>query len=186
MIPAHFDARKRLAIDDVTKLTAINFGAGDYSTDVARPLMDLPFKALTSVEAHQPTVMHIATLRMATKMHVIEPTDISTWDDPRDYDVAFLFDVIEHLYRIDAIKLLDWLDEHIKKKVVMFVPLEPEGFHRQSPDDTNPYQEHLSHWTEQDFISRGYKTEVINDCHSEPDGRGGFFHFGAVWAVKNQ
>jgi len=41
-------------------------------------------------------------------------------------------------------------------------------------------QDHLSLWTEQDFIDLGFKTEVLTDFHLGEGGK----RFDAIWAFK--
>ena len=61
---------------------------------------------------------------------------------------------IEHLERKQGENLLDFLGVIARKIVIVETP---NGFVFQAGTSENPFQEHLSGWTVQDFKSRGYK-----------------------------
>jgi hypothetical protein len=66
---------------------------------------------------------------------------------------------IEHLQKEDGIKLLDMMERLSGKLVIIETP---NGFVHQSPTRDNPWQEHLSGWTINDFRSRGFKVRGIS------------------------
>lgn len=72
------------------------------------------------------------------------------------FDVAMSFNVIEHLEKEDGDLMLRQLERVAKKYVMVTTSYE---FYEQHSYDGNPYQEHLSHWSEAEFKERGY--EVI-------------------------
>ncbi|HXT84034.1 MAG TPA: methyltransferase domain-containing protein [Verrucomicrobiae bacterium] len=69
------------------------------------------------------------------------------------FDAVIALDVIEHLKKKEGEKLLKDMEEIAAKKVII---LTPNGFVKQY-DPINKLQEHLSGWTMNDFINRGYK-----------------------------
>ena len=71
----------------------------------------------------------------------------------KSFDCAIMFDVIEHFKRQNFLDFLPKL-EKIAKKIIIITP---NGFVEQEAYDGNPYQEHLSGWTEKDFKSLGFK-----------------------------
>jgi hypothetical protein len=67
-------------------------------------------------------------------------------DELVDYDVVVIGDVIEHFEKEEGVALLDRLLRQ-NRNVVLTTPLE---FFEQRRED-NPYEEHRSHWTIDDF-----------------------------------
>lgn len=182
MIPPHFDLLSRLGNLPFEKMTAINFGAGDYNSEIAKQIINIPFKKLVDIEIDKPTIEKISLKTFSAKQHVVVNKFIQEWGDLEKFDIAFLLDVIEHLSREEGEELLDKLERIITRKIVIFFPLEMEGFHRQNIYN-NKYQEHISYWRQHDFIVRGYSVETITDCHSEY--RNGVNKvYDAAWAIK--
>ena len=79
-------------------------------------------------------------------------SDINYYVLPENVDVAFLFDVIEHLTCEDGKRLLDKLNGI--PNVLITTPI---LFYKEAGKGL----EHLSHWTEQDFLQRGYYTTTF-------------------------
>ena len=175
----HFDLKPRLEGLNFPELTCLDVGCGAYQSDIAKQMLDIPWKQLDSLDAHNDySVIWHDLLFAAQKTHFYRMRT----DQYLEYlhDVTTAFDFLEHLTKEDGQKFLDMVDRITKVRAVLFVPIEPEDFHRSNTEPANPFQEHLSHWKPQELIERGYKVEVINDCHYS-DG----VHFGAMWAIRN-
>ncbi len=71
----------------------------------------------------------------------------------RSFDVCVSIDVIEHLSKKDARKLIKAMESISKKKVVL---LTPNGYLEQHDYDGNPYQVHKSGWAKSDLEKLGY------------------------------
>ncbi len=81
-------------------------------------------------------------------------------------DIALLGDVIEHLEKADANKLIEGLKETIKRRIIVFVPV---GFCPQEEDPWgfgNEYHKHLSQWYPKDLEQLGFKVDVWEKYHS--------------------
>ena len=63
---------------------------------------------------------------------------------PGGYDVYMFVDILEHLPRIDALIML----AEIPGDVLAVIPVD----YAQGPVDGNPWQEHISEWSVNDFI----------------------------------
>lgn len=181
----HYQIYERLGDMDFEKLTAIDIGCGDYRSDVAKQVLEIPFKEITCVEGYKKDfdtmVEKTFQAKKVTPILGFVPDVLPTLKGK--YDIAFAFDVIEHLTKEEGEKALDWLDKHIKGKIMIFVPDEPEGFHRDF-NDGNELQKHISYWREEDFTKRGYTVERIKNGHSDVwDGKQ--FSFDALWAIKS-
>jgi len=184
----HFDLMLRLqGLPPFEDLTCIDLGCGAYNSDVAKAVLEIPWKNLTSVDGYAPDLQ--AAKDKDSKAH---RWSILT-DDVRDFvnvsgkeaDIVLSFDVIEHLPKEDGLKFLEGLEKMAMKRIVLFLPIEPADFHRKWTEDDNKLQEHLSHWAASEFTSRGYKVEEISDCHTELKPDGSKVTFGAIWAIKD-
>lgn len=71
----------------------------------------------------------------------------------KSFDVAILFDVIEHFKKDDFLNFLPKL-ERIAKKIIIITP---NGFVDQEEYENNPYQIHLSGWDVKDMTDLGFK-----------------------------
>jgi hypothetical protein len=163
--------------------TCIDLGCGDYRSEVAKQVLEMPFKKLVSVEGYETDFQNIPQAK--AEIHDKVCTDIVPYlkEHEEKYDVGFAFDVIEHLKKEDGGFLLDWLDSHCKR-IVLFVPDEPEGFHRVW-NDGNKLQDHISYWREEDFTKRGFTVERCEKIHSDQQN-GETIRFDALWVTKSQ
>lgn len=180
----HYRIYPRLGDTDFETMSCVDFGCGDYRSDVAKQVVSLPFKSLTSVEGYEKDFETMRNISFAAKKHI--PVFGNIVDVlPKlkgKYDVCFAFDVIEHLEKKDGLKLLEWIDKHVVEKALLFVPEEPEGFHRVW-EDGNRLQEHISYWNAEDFEKLGFSVERVNDCHSDVIN-GKEIKFDALWVSK--
>lgn len=171
LVNPELDVRYRLPRKDLSKMSVLNIGVGDGYSALARQLPFVNFGELTMIDVHQP---------------YLDSAKLKTWDagnvhfvyaDARDfpvenYDVVMMFDVLEHLPKEESLAIL----RKIKGLAIVFIPLETE--YRANVYEVKS-QEHLSIWTEQDFIDLGFKTERLVNFHHEDDRI-----FDALWAVK--
>jgi hypothetical protein len=72
---------------------------------------------------------------------------------PSCSDAVVSFDVIEHFSKDDGLRMLDAMERMARQRVIVMTP---NGFVRQ-PADENPWQEHKSGWSVQEFRERGYE-----------------------------
>lgn len=72
----------------------------------------------------------------------------------KSVDAVFLLHVVEHLNKVDAIKLIKKSETWGRKKVIIVAP---NGYIPQDEYDCNPYQKHLSGWSVEEFESLGYR-----------------------------
>lgn len=171
-IPNELDLRARLPRYKLEELRVLNVGAGSGHSALARQLPYLSVGQLDFIDVHQPYLDTAQTREYDAFRGAFILADVRTFDTS-DYDVVLMFDILEHLPKADSLAVMD----KIQCKQIIFIPLEkefrPNTFGAKS-------QDHLSLWTEQDFKSRGYKTEVLKNFHNE----GGRI-FDALWAIKN-
>ena len=83
-------------------------------------------------------------------------SDVTEFVPFRKYDAVMCFDVIEHIDKDKAIKLIKDMITWADKKVLIYVP---NGFQAQEDpyNDGNKYQKHVSAWSPKDFTKLGFK-----------------------------
>lgn len=170
-VPDEIDLRARLPRKNLDKLKVLNVGAGSGHSGLARQLPFFNFKQLDHIDIHQPYLDGAKTREWDAKNINFINADIRDFDTS-GYDLILMFDVLEHLPKEDSLAVLD----KIKCKQVIFIPLEKEF--RENVFGAKS-QDHLSLWTEEDFKSRGYATEILPFFHRELETI-----FDALWAVK--
>lgn len=179
----HFNLIRR--IGDVKGLTAIDFGCGAYASDIAKQVLELPFKRLVSVDGYKKDLEDSKSKPCIIEQHDFILSNIIDITDEEKFDVGLAFDVIEHLTKEQALEFLNLLDRKITKQIVLFLPEESKGFHRPNPDKDNILQEHLSYWSPDELEKLGYKTERMINVHSDfsiEENRQ--IYFNAIWAIK--
>lgn len=109
---------------------------------------------------------------------------------PMSVDTVFLTDVIEHLEKEEASKLLHDTEKIARRQIIIFTPLGymPQTHHDRKDAwglDGAQWQEHKSGWQPEDFDDTWdvYATEKFH----ETDSFGKKFEapYGAFWAIKN-
>jgi trans-aconitate methyltransferase len=172
-VPDEIDLRNRLPRRNLNKITALNVGVGNGSSGLARQLPFLNFKRLDNIDVFEPYLDTAATRFWEAEVVNFIKADVRDFDFS-SYDWVLMFDVLEHLPKGDALRVLD----EIQCSQLIFIPLEKE-FRKNTFEAKS--QDHLSFWTEWDFKEREYKTEVLKNFHREGDNV-----FDALWAVKNE
>lgn len=72
----------------------------------------------------------------------------------KSFDAVVSLDVIEHLKKSEAIRLISQMENIAKKKVMI---LTPNGFFVQDEVNGNKYQEHKSGWSVEELNDLGYR-----------------------------
>jgi len=172
--PVHplIDLLNRLPRRKLNEQIVCNVGAGSGLSALGRQLPLIPFERLDFIDIHQPYLDGAQAQTYAAKYVNFFLADARQFDFS-PYSIVLMFDVLEHLPKEDSLAIMD----RIKSKQVIFIPLEKE-FRKNVYEAES--QDHLSLWTEEDFKSRGYRTQVLENFHKE-DNR----IFPALWALKN-
>lgn len=89
----------------------------------------------------------------------------------KSFDVCFASDVLEHMRKEEAWKLLKNMEKISKKQVIVTTSL---GYFYHPVVDGNPLQLHLSGYRPEEFQKRGYKTFKYG--RKEILGTGGLVH----------
>lgn len=72
------------------------------------------------------------------------------------FDAVITLDLIEHLEKKEALRLIKKMEEIARKKVII---LTPNGFTKQEEYGDNPFQVHRSGWTVKEFKKYGFTTK---------------------------
>jgi len=161
---------------DIETKTCLNVGIGEGTSSLAMQLPFLRFKKLGLLDVWQPYLDKANTITWDAREKEGILCDVKDYQDFDKWDMFFMFDVLEHLTKEDSLSVMDRIGALKNKDIVIFIPLENEF--RKNVFEVGP-QEHLSLWTEQDFIDRGYYTKRLVNFHFE-DGR----YWDALWAFK--
>jgi N-acetylglucosaminyl-diphospho-decaprenol L-rhamnosyltransferase len=90
--------------------------------------------------------------------------DILTVEFPeKSFDAVVLLDVLEHLPKEKGQFLLNKIEKIARKKIVIFTP---NGFLPQDDFDENPYMDHCSGWSAQEFKDLGYRVHGVRGFKS--------------------
>lgn len=79
---------------------------------------------------------------------------LSKYYKPKSFDTLVSIDVLEHLTKDEALRMISDMERIAKKKVIIMTPRE---FIDQGAYDGNPYQTHHSGWETKDLQKLGYK-----------------------------
>lgn len=141
---------RRQPIDSVLD---IGIGNGKYGFLAREYINDPPVEIVDGVEVypgyirktHKGIYNHIYAMDITKDFHKIKPT----------YDLILMIDVIEHMSKEDGHKILDYF-----YGVPMIVST-PKVFFTQQ--HKNPFEEHVSHWTKEDFANYPSKDISVED-----------------------
>lgn len=70
-------------------------------------------------------------------------------------DIILLLDVVEHLEKHEALKLLNLVEGVVKRHSIILLST-PYGFVPQDSIDNNPYQRYLSGWLPEELVLKGF------------------------------
>lgn len=91
----------------------------------------------------------------------------------KSFDAAVSIDVIEHLQKNEAVKMIKMMEHIARKRVIL---LTPNGFYEQEAYDGNPFQVHRSGWERKDLEKLGYKVYGLRGLRSLRTEHAGIRH----------
>jgi 2-polyprenyl-3-methyl-5-hydroxy-6-metoxy-1,4-benzoquinol methylase len=109
---------------------------------------------LTAAEIFQPNIDFVRRFNIYDE---IFEGDIAEKDHWPDFDVVVACEILEHLPRDAAERLLGRMEEHAPTVIVST----PNGRDLRGPIGGNPAEAHLSVWTVADFKTRGYEVKGV-------------------------
>jgi glycosyltransferase involved in cell wall biosynthesis len=156
-------------INKIKPKTALDIGCGMGT--YARMFPSLEW---TGVEIWEPYIEKYDLKSLYPTLHNV---DARTWICPKEYDVCFLGDVLEHMARDEAIKLFNEVNRNCAS-VIISIPI---GSYPQGEYDGNPYERHITdNWTIDEFHS----AFGLSDWHVVDGGIGVFVYTPHSVALK--
>ena len=143
---------KRLVLDGRCE-SLLDVGCGANSP-VGRFAAQIPRRV--GVDTHLPSIEQSRNAGIHSEYVISNVLEIGEKFAVDSFDCVTLLEVIEHLPREAGEQLLAQCERIARLRVVVSCP---NGFLFQPPTPDNPFQEHISGWSAEDFRSRGY--EVI-------------------------
>ena len=131
----------------------LDVGCGECSP-VAHFASEVRYRV--GVDTHLPSIERSRIAGIHSDYVVANIREIGEIFPARSFDCVTPLEVIEHLSRAEGEKILEQCERIARVKVVVSTP---NGFVLQPPTVDNPFQEHISGWTAEEFRGRGY--EVI-------------------------
>ncbi|MCR4261170.1 MAG: class I SAM-dependent methyltransferase [Candidatus Colwellbacteria bacterium] len=137
----------------------------------SKSLLDLgcgfpsPIKSFSSrlysvgVDIFKPSIEKSKTDGIHNEYRELNVLDAGDEFKEKSFDCVLASDVIEHLSKEDGEKLINIMESLASKRVIIFTP---NGFLHQPTHDGNEYQKHLSGWSVEEMVSRGYRVIGIN------------------------
>lgn len=181
----YIDLPSRLP-DDIEHLSVLDLACGEMKSGISTQIPLLPFKEYTGVELWEPALSQARKKEMKSDKVTFISADITQYAHTlaktgKQSDVVFLFDIVEHLEKEDALKLIDDVQKIAKKRILIFMPL-GEGTLEANDGvmvaEENPLQKHKSQWSAQEWRELGFDVEELR----------GFHHGGkldAAWIIKD-
>jgi hypothetical protein len=130
--------------EDIKRALDVGCGYGKYGVLLREYLESHP--VVDGVEAWEPYVKDHNLKGIYNKLFIDDVTNLSD-KTLSVYDLVMMGDVIEHIEKKSAIKLLG----RIPGWIIICTPF--DHFHTDS--SLPPTEAHVSHWTKQDFIDTG-------------------------------
>lgn len=118
-------------------------------------------KHLTAVDIYRPYVDIYRRKRPDADVYVFDVTSLPSFGSAL-FDVIVCLDGLEHLEEKDALQLIEWMEEHASKKVIIFTPV---GLIQNCPVKTwgipggDAFQIHRCGFQTSFFLKRGYTLE---------------------------
>jgi len=139
----------RELLEDST--TVLDVGCGKFSV-----LRNFDNIFSVGIDKFQPYIDKSRKQGIHDKYYNADVMDIGKMFGESSFDCVMLLDLIEHLKKKDALKLIKVSEKIAKKKVIIFTP---NGWMDQDEYDGNPYQKHKSAWHPDELERLGYSVK---------------------------
>lgn len=136
------------------RILDIGCGYGKYGLLLREYLNEKP-QRIDAVEAWQPYIDKFHWLKCIYDAVYNKDAINLTKEFLDGYDVVMINDVIEHIEKEKAIELISRIKGHV-------IIATPSTFFTQEFEG-NPFEQHVSHWTKEDFVDRAdvsYESEA--------------------------
>jgi SAM-dependent methyltransferase len=155
-------------IDAIDPFMAGNASFLDLCCGNGRLMREFRIPDTVAVDIYHPYLAAYKEVRPDINFINADVTDISALPD-RKFDLIACFDGLEHIDKVDALRLLEWIDTHFNKCSIV---LTPDRFVANTPQKQierswgikggAAYQIHRCGMKPYEFISRGYRLIASN------------------------
>lgn len=129
--------------------SVLDVGCGSNS-----PLRKVKIKKYSvGVDVFKPSIKISRSKKIHDKYKIGNVNQIDKMFKKNSFDAVIALDLIEHLEKTEAVKLLKKMEKIGRKKIII---LTPNGFTKQDEHENNPFQVHKSGWNVEDFKSLGF------------------------------
>ena len=130
------------------KTSVLDIGCGDGS---AIERLNLPRNfEITGIDIYEPYLKIAKGKKIYKRLIKMDARKIEV---NKKYDIVLASHILEHLDRAEGERFIKKLEKIAKKRVIIAAPI---GYFPQDEYDSNPYQEHKSHWSVDDLRKLGY------------------------------
>ncbi|MFZ7138497.1 MAG: class I SAM-dependent methyltransferase [archaeon] len=138
----------------------IDFGCGRGIVGAMTRIYRTP-KRLVGVDIFQEYIDFCKKYTIYDELHCLDLRKMPLPFQDQEFSVATCIEAIEHLPKNCGEKLLEEL-QRIADTVIVSTP---SSFFKQPKNHTehNPFQEHVSKWTIEDFKKKGYKVKGVGE-----------------------
>ncbi len=152
-------------VDPTDIVLDLGCGIMQSTTDILGETGNLCCKVVLGVDVFPKYLNHIK-YRYPTILMDIRNTSVFL---EKSYDVVLCIDVLEHLEKEEAIRLISEMERIARKSVIIYTPkdfvLNDDHVKEAWGFVDNPFQIHRSHISQEEFIKMGYKvsTTIIDE-----------------------
>ncbi len=125
----------------------------DIGCGAGSPARHLHFEYSVGVEGYPPALEEAKKHRTHNDFRLASAAELDKHFSANQFDCCVALDLIEHLTKKDALKLLRDMERIAAKKILLFTP---NGYLLQQSHDGD-LQEHLSGWSAEEMQSLGFK-----------------------------
>lgn len=109
------------------------------------------------------------------------------FQSPRRFECAVGMDILEHLEKEDALRLLDWCDMVASECHIWFVPTGYFPYYKDAYNLGNEeFMIHRSSWVADDLAVRGYEVWDYSDWHRDHQDLEPGSSIGAMWCLRTE
>lgn len=115
-------------------------------------------RRIEGLDIHEPWLQKAKERGILANYHLANAMDIDQLFQPGEFDAVVALDLIEHLEKPDGYQLIEKMSAVASDRIIIFTP---NGFLEQV-DESNPWNNHRSGWTVDDFEKLGFNVVGVN------------------------
>ena len=165
------DLKTRLPQGNMEEFSVLDLGCGKMDSAVSEQIPLIKFGEYTGVDIWEKDLEQAKLKDMLTTQRTYFLEDVKDFvekNQNKKFDLIFLFDVLEHFEKKDALEIFKKVEKMCTKRIIMFMPI---GKHTLEANDGrvlaegNQWQKHLSEWSVQEWKELGYDIDLYKGFH---------------------